>query len=178
MAESLTNALMNFLSQNFGAEFSENFLHYIVIFLISLLPILELRGGMIAASILGVPLIPAMIVCFVGNVLPIPFILLFIRKIFKWLKTKKPFEKAISKLEIRAMRKSESVKKFREFGLFLFVATPLPGTGGWTGALIAALLDIRLKKSLPLIIAGVATADILMALISYGLVDVIKNLFV
>lgn len=139
----------------------------VIIFLISLMPILELRGGLIAAKLLGVEFIKAFIICFIGNILPIPFILLFIRKIFQFLKKIKMFSRLIEKLELRAMRKSEKVEKGREWGLLAFVGIPLPGTGGWTGALIAALLDMRIKKSFPIIVVGIILAGIIMSVLTY-----------
>jgi len=149
----------------------------LIIFLISLLPVLELRGGLIAASLLKVDILPAFIICFIGNILPIPFILLFIRKIFQYLKTKKGFSKIIEKLEIRSMRQSEKIKRWRDLGLMIFVAIPLPGTGGWTGALIAALLDMRIKRSFPLIVAGVFIAGLIMTLFSYGVLGSVVKFF-
>ena len=160
MAEQLATDIVNFFKDKIPNE--------LIIFVVSLLPVLELRGGLIAAKLLDVELVRAFVICFLGNMLPIPFILLFIRKIFQYLKTKKRFAKLIEKLEIRSMRKSESVKKYREFGLLIFVAIPLPGTGGWTGALIAALMDMRIKRSLPLIALGVFIAGVIVAAIMYG----------
>lgn len=144
----------------------------LIIFFISLLPVLELRGGMIAAKLLGVELTKAFVICYIGNILPLPFILLFIRKIFKFLKRFKATRKIVEKLEIRSLRQSKKVKRWRNWGLLLFVAIPLPGTGGWTGALIAALLDMRLKTSLPIIALGVLVANLIMALFSYGLLGI------
>ena len=132
-----------------------------------MLPVLELRGGLIAAKLLGVEFVPAFIICYIGNIIPVPFILLFIRKIFQFLRDKKGFSKIIEKLEIRSMRQSEKVKRWRDWGLLAFVAIPLPGTGGWTGALIAALMDIRIKKSFPIIAIGVLIAGIIMSVIAY-----------
>ncbi len=141
----------------------------LIIFIISLFPILELRGGMIAASLLGLNLIPSFIICYIANMLPIPFILLFIRKIFQFLRDKPFFGKVIEKLEIRSMRKSDTVHKYGKWGLLLFVAIPLPGTGGWTGALIAALMDMRVRTSTLVIALGVFIAGIIMSVISYGI---------
>lgn len=145
----------------------------LIVFIISMLPVLELRGGMVAASLLDVDLIKALIICYFGNILPIPFILLFIRRIFKFLKRFKVTRGLIEKLEIRSMRKKERVLRWRNWGLLLFVALPLPGTGGWTGALIAALLDMRIKTSFPLIAMGILIADLIMAIFSYGLIGMI-----
>lgn len=141
----------------------------LIVFIVSMIPVLELRGGMVAARLLDVNLLPAFAISFVGNMVPIPFILIFIRKIFQFLRDKKGFSKIIEKLEIRSMRQSEKVKRWREWGLLLFVAIPLPGTGGWTVALIAALIDMRIKKSLPIIATGVLIAGFIMAILTYGL---------
>ena len=110
----------------------------LAVFLISLFPILENRAGIILAFMLKLPLGQALLFSAIGNVLPIPFILLFIRKIFDWLRPTRFFGKIVEKLEARAMRKSEGVKKAEFLGLLLFVGIPLPGTGGWTGSLIAS----------------------------------------
>lgn len=141
----------------------------LIAFIVSLLPVLELRGGLIAAKILGVDFIKAFIICYLGNMLPIPFILIFIRKIFEFLKRFQKINKFIEKLEVRSIRKADNVKKYRLWGLFIFVAIPLPGTGAWTGALIADLLDIRVKHSLPAIAAGVLVAGLIVSALSYGL---------
>lgn len=138
----------------------------IIIFIISLLPILELRGGLIAASLLKVHWGIAFPICVVGNLLPIPFILLFINKIFAFLK-KTHLKKIVEHFEKKASAKSKSVSTHRKWGIFTFVALPLPGTGGWTGALIAAALRMKLKEALPPIMFGVITAGLIMSLISY-----------
>lgn len=165
MVESIVNGMVGFFRDTMPKE--------LVVFLISMVPILELRGGMIAASLLDVELTKALIICYVGNILPIPFILLFIRKIFQFLKRFEKVGSMIEKLEIRSMRKSDKVKKYRFWGLFAFVGIPLPGTGGWTGALIASLLDMRIKRSFPAIALGVLSADLIMAIFSYGLLGVL-----
>lgn len=141
----------------------------IVIFIISMVPILELRGGLLVASLIGVPITAAAPICIVGNIIPIPFILLFIKQIFKWLKKVKFFKKFVEKLETRAMSKSDSIKKYEFWGLALFVGIPLPGTGAWTGSLIAALLDIDFKKAILAELLGIAIATIIMSVFSYGL---------
>ncbi|MDQ5983045.1 MAG: hypothetical protein RUMPE_00043 [Eubacteriales bacterium SKADARSKE-1] len=138
----------------------------LVIFLISVLPILELRGGLIAASILGVDWRIAFPICVAGNLLPLPFILLFIDKIFAYMK-KTRFAKVAEFFEKKANSKSKSVLKYKEWGLFAFVAVPLPGTGGWTGALIAALLRFDLKRSMIIVSLGVVTAGVIMSIASY-----------
>lgn len=157
------------LADFFVELFRDKIPNELIIFVISMIPILELRGGMIAASLLKVELLPAFFICYIGNIIPIPFILLFIRKIFQFLRDKKGFSKIIEKLEVRSMRKSEKVQRWRDWGLLVFVAVPLPGTGGWTGALIAALMDMRIKKSFPIIAAGVLIAGVIMAVLTYGI---------
>lgn len=138
-----------------------------VIFFVSLLPIVELRGGLVAAAILGVEWYIALPICILGNMFPIPFILLFIRKVFGWLKKVKWLQKPIAKLEAKTRKKGEKIQKGRLIGLMLFVGIPLPGTGAWTGALAADLMDLRIKHSLPAIALGVLVAGIIMLIVSY-----------
>lgn len=159
MTEEFARELVDFFQNKIPNE--------LIIFIISLLPVLELRGGLIAAKLLGVSFTRAFAICYIGNIVPIPFILLFIRKIFQFLRDKPLFSKIIEKLEIRSMRNSEKVKRWRDWGLLLFVAIPLPGTGGWTGALIAALTDMRMKKSFPIISLGILIAGIIMSVFAY-----------
>lgn len=161
----MSETLAQYLVDTLGGTFSEE----LIAFIVSMLPVLELRGGLIAAKIMGIDFFKAFAICFIGNMLPIPFILLFIRKIFNLLKKAPAVEIMIDKLEARSIRKADNVKKYRLWGLFLFVAIPLPGTGAWTGALIADLLDIRIKHSLPTIACGVLVAGIIISILSYGL---------
>ena len=154
--------------------FSQSLSQYIspegAVFLISMIPLLELRGGLLAASLLKISAAKAIPLCIVGNIIPIPFILLFIKQIFKVLKKTKIFRGLIIKLEDRAMRKSDQVKKYEFWGLMLFVGIPLPGTGAWTGSLIASLLEIDIKKSSLAILCGIIMATVIMYIVSYGLV--------
>ncbi len=165
MTEAITDYLVGLFQGTIPKE--------LIIFIISMFPVVELRGGMIAAKLLDVELLKAFIICYLGNILPIPFILLFIRRIFRFLKKFKGIGGLIEKLEVRSMRKSEKVQKWRNWGLLAFVAVPLPGTGGWTGALIAALLDIRIKTSFPIIALGVLIANLIMSVFSYGFLGLI-----
>ena len=142
----------------------------LAVFIISLFPILENRAGIILAFMLKLPLGQAILFSAIGNVLPIPFILLFIRKIFDWLRPTKLFGGIVKKLEARALRKSEGVKKAEFLGLLLFVGIPLPGTGGWTGSLIASLLEVDLKKAIIAILCGVALAATIVSLLTYGVI--------
>ena len=140
------------------------------VFIISMIPILELRGGLLAASLLKISAAKALPICIVGNIIPIPFILLFIRQIFKWMKKTKTFRGLITKLENRAMGKSDQIKRYEFLGLLLFVGMPLPGTGAWTGALIASLLEVDIKKSSIAILCGLFMASAIMYIVSYGIV--------
>ena len=140
------------------------------VFIISMIPILELRGGLLAASLLKISAAKALPICIVGNIIPIPFILLFIRQIFKWMKKTKLFRGLIIKMENRAMGKSDQIKRYEFLGLLLFVGIPLPGTGAWTGALIASLLEVDIKKSSIAILCGLFMASAIMYIVSYGIV--------
>ena len=140
------------------------------VFIISMIPILELRGGLLAASLLKISAAKALPICIVGNIIPIPFILLFIRQIFKLMKKTKIFRGLIERLEKRAMGKSDQIKRYEFLGLLLFVGIPLPGTGAWTGALIASLLEVDIKKSSIAILCGLFMASAIMYIVSYGIV--------
>ena len=141
----------------------------LVTFIVSLLPILECRGGIVVGRLLGMPLAATIIVSVIGNVLPIPFVLLFIRKIFHALRHRRFFGPIVQKLESRAMKKSDALKKGEFLGLLLFVGIPLPGTGAWTGALIASLLGVNIRKASLAIFVGVAMATTIMCLLMYGI---------
>ena len=161
MVETIVSSLVDFFQNSIPPQ--------LVAFFISLCPVLELRGGMIAARILEIDFLQAFIICYIGNMIPIPFILLFIRRIFKWMRKFKSFAKIVDKLEARSEKKKDTIVKYKEWGLLIFVAIPLPGTGGWTGALMAALMDLRFKKCLPIIALGVFIAGLIMSLITYGI---------
>lgn len=162
-------SLVVWFTQTLGAYISRE----LVIFIISMIPILELRGGLIAASLLQVPITAAVPICIVGNVIPVPFILLFIRRIFKLLRNVPLIGAVIQKLEKRAMGKSDSIRKYEFWGLVLFVGIPLPGTGAWTGSLIAALLEVDFKKAILAVLVGIAMATVIMSIVSYGLLGAI-----
>lgn len=161
MADSLAQFFVNALDGKVSSE--------IIAFIVSLMPILELRGGLIAAKLMDIDFVKAFIICYLGNMLPIPFILLFIRKIFNILKRNRRIAMIIEKLEAKSLSKADKVRKYRLWGLFIFVAIPLPGTGAWTGALIADLLDIRIRDSLLTIGIGVLVAGCIISALSYGL---------
>lgn len=141
----------------------------VIIFLISLLPVLELRGGLIAAALLGVDWAIAFPICVIGNMLPIPFILLFIRKIFDFIKRTNFLwmSKLVTKLDERAQTKSKGVQTASFWGLFILVAIPLPGTGAWTGALVANVLNVKTTRASWIIFLGVIAAGLITSTISY-----------
>lgn len=161
----MTDSLVNFLIDLFSGINKD-----IVVFIISMLPILELRGGLLAASILNISLVKGLIICIVGNLLPIPFVLLLIEYIFNLLEKFKPTKKIVKWLKNKAMKKSDSIKKYGYLGLILFVGIPLPGTGAWTGSLLAVLLNLDKKKSFGCILLGVILASVIMTIISYGFI--------
>ena len=159
------DGLVELIVEKFGGSVAKE----IIVFVVSMIPILELRGSILAAGFLKMEFLSTYIIAVIGNMLPIPFILLFIDKIFGWLKKTK-MKNMVEKLESRALSKSDQIKKYGKFGLFLFVAIPLPGTGAWTGALAASLLRMKPKDSIMPIFLGVLAAGLVMSLISFGFI--------
>lgn len=149
---------------------------YLYVFFCAMVPLIELRGSIIIGAGMGMPWFANLVLSIIGNMLPVPFILLFIRKILAWMHTTKHFKGMAEWLEKKAHSKSDQVLKYASVGLMLFVGIPLPGTGAWTGALIAALLDMRMKYSLPAIFAGVCLAGVIMCCASYGVVSFLSFL--
>ena len=164
---------MTSLVEWFTVTLSDYISREMVIFLISMMPILELRGGLLAASLLDVSILTAIPICVVGNIIPIPFILLFIKKILQWMKKVKLFAPIALWLEKKAQGKSDQIKKYEFWGLVLFVGIPLPGTGAWTGSLIASLLDVDIRKASLACLLGIAIATVIMSFVSYGLLGAI-----
>ena len=164
----MSDVLINWFVTNLGGKVGKE----LILFIISMVPILELRGGLLAAgpAFLNIPMWRAIPVGIIGNLLPIPFILLLITKIFDWMKGTKRLKTVVEKLEKKAMSQSANIEKYEFWGLVAFVGIPLPGTGAWTGALIAALLGIRFRKAFPAIVIGVCLAACIMTIISYGIV--------
>lgn len=143
-------------------------------FLMSMVPVVELRGGIPFGVALGLDLWPAYIAAVIGNMIPVPFIILFIRRIFQWMRVHMPrLNSLVDKLEKKAHLKGRKVTKYKYLGLFIFVAIPLPGTGAWTGALAAAFLDMRLRKALPTIFLGVLTAGLLISALTFGVTSLL-----
>lgn len=164
----MSDVLINWFVTNLGGKVGKE----LILFIISMVPILELRGGLLAAgpAFLNIPMWRAIPVGIIGNLLPIPFILLLITNIFDWMKGTKRLKPVVEKLEKKAMSQSANIEKYEFWGLVAFVGIPLPGTGAWTGALIAALLGIRFRKAFPAIVIGVCLAACIMTIISYGIV--------
>ena len=152
---------MPFLSTVFGK--------IVATFLVSMVPIIELRGAIPIGVGYGLDYWVVVLVAVIGNIIPVPFIILFIRKIFELMrKWSKKLDGIVTKLEKRAESKSDVVQKYAFWGLFVLVAIPLPGTGAWTGALVAAMLDMRLKRAFPAIAFGVITAAAIVTFVTYG----------
>jgi len=142
---------------------------YIKVFLISMVPVLELRGAVPIGIADGLNIWLCVLVAIIGNLVPVPFIIIFVRKIFAFIrKTFPKLDSMVTMFENRAQKKSETVLKYAFWGLFVLVAIPLPGTGAWTGALVAAMLDMRLKKAFPSITLGVIAAGAIVAFVTYG----------
>ena len=160
----MVETLVKFFSEIIPAE--------LTVFLLSMMPIIELRGGIVAAKLLNIELLPAMIICFIGTIRPTPFILLFIRKIFDWMRNTR-FVKLVNRLEEKGKSKFAQIEKYETFGLLIFVAIPLPGTGAWTGSLVAALMKMPFKNAMISVVGGTLIADIIMCLFSYGLLGAI-----
>ena len=164
----MSDVLINWFVTNLGGKVGKE----LILFIISMVPILELRGGLLAAgpAFLNIQMWRAIPVGIIVKLLPIPFILLLITKIFDWMKGTKRLKPVVEKLEKKAMSQSANIEKYEFWGLVAFVGIPLPGTGAWTGALIAALLGIRFRKAFPAIVIGVCLAACIMTIISYGIV--------
>ena len=139
-------------------------------FFMAMVPVIELRGALPVGVAAGLPVWAATVIAIIGNMVPIPFILLLLRRIFAWMRSFPRLGSLIDRLERRAHLKGRTVKKYRILGLILLVAIPLPGTGAWTGALVADVLDIRMKTALPAIFAGVCIAGVIVALVTTGVI--------
>lgn len=141
----------------------------IITFLMAMVPVVELRGAIPYGVLAGLSVHTAFIIAVIGNLVPIPFLVVFTRKVFEWLRTKSlRLDSFVRKMEEKADKKKDIVLKYEFLGLMILVAIPLPGTGAWTGALVAAMLDMRLKRAMPAIIAGVIIAGIIVTTVTYG----------
>ena len=146
---------------------------YLATFIISMIPVIELRGAIPIGVGLGLSHMEAMGISVIGNMLPVPFIILFIRPIFRWMTRKSgKLARLAEKLETKAEGKWDKIHRYQFFALTIFVAIPLPGTGAWSGALIAAVMNMRLRNALPSILLGVLIAGILVSGITYGFTSI------
>ena len=148
---------------------------YLATFIISMIPVIELRGAIPIGVSLGLSHAEAMGISIIGNMLPVPFIILFIRPIFRWMTRKSgKLARLAEKLEAKAEGKWDKIHRYQFFALTIFVAIPLPGTGAWSGALIAAVMNMRLRNALPTKLHGVLIAGILVSGITYGFTSIFK----
>ena len=139
------------------------------LFIVAMLPLIELRGSVILGAALDMNWLAVFLISIAGNMLPIPFLLFFGRKILDWLKTVPFLSKLATAYEDKLIRKADELRTAVLWGLFLFVAIPLPGTGAWSGVLVSTFLGVPPKKAFPMIFLGVLTAGVIMTIGSYGL---------
>ena len=165
----MIEAVKTFLIETVGA--------YGSVFFCSMLPVIELRGAIPLGSVLGVPMLSCYAIAVLGNLLPIPFILLLIRKVLEGMKRIPGARRVALWLERKAEKNRVKVERYAFWGLLLFVAIPLPGTGAWTGSLVAALMGMRFSKAMLSIVGGVLIAGIVLAAASYGLLAVFSAWF-
>ncbi len=140
----------------------------VMTFLVAMVPVLELRGAIPMGVAGGLSPLAAMGIAIVGNMVPVPILILFTRQVFQWLKRWPRVRRVIEHLEHRAAEKSRVVERYAWWGLCILVAIPLPGTGAWTGALVAAVLGMRLKNALPAILLGVILAAFVVTCLTFG----------
>ena len=173
----MSKKIVNMILSAFGGLTSIAYGKEILVFIISLMPILELRGGLVAAALLGLDPIPSYIISIIGNVLPVPFILLLINKVLQWMRTSKiEFLNKIAKwLDEKVEKQKGQIEKYGYLGVVLFVGIPLPGTGAWTGSLIASVLEMDRKKTFVAVLLGIIMASIIMMLLSFGVLANVIN---
>lgn len=164
----MLNNFQLFLQNILGTNHQE-----IIVFILSMTPLIELRGGIIAGYLYGFSLIKTLGLTIFANLIPVPFILLFIKQIFKFMKKHGILTKFIKKLKTRTLGRSDRIKRLEFWGLILYVGIPIPGTGAWTGALIASLLNIDTKKAMFAIFCGILLAATLMSLGVYGVFNIV-----
>ncbi len=165
----MANKLVKWILGIFGGLTTSVFGKYAMIFIISLMPILELRGGLIAASLMDMPMWRAFLVCLIANILVIPLVLFLMESIMNLLSKWKPLGKLINWFKEKTLKKKSTIEKYGYLGIMLFVAVPLPGSGAWTGCLLAILLGLDKKKSFLAALLGVFIAGIIMLIFSYGI---------
>ena len=157
--------LMQWLTDTMAGEFT-------LTMLVSMIPVVELRGGIPFGVAAGLPVWAAFLAAVIGNLIPVPFIIVYIRRIFQWMRRRIPkLNSLVDRLERKAHLKGRRVSKYKYLGLAIFVA--IPGTGAWTGSLAAAFLDMPLRRALPSVIAGVVIAGLAISILSYGVVSLL-----
>lgn len=158
---------LQWLTETMAGEFT-------LTMLFSMIPVVELRGGIPFGVGIGLPVWAAFLAAVIGNLIPVPFIIVYIRRIFQWMRRRMPrLNHLVDKLERKAHLKGQRVTKYKYLGLMLFVAIPLPGTGAWTGSLAAAFLDMPLRRAIPSVVAGVVIAGLAISILSYGVVSLL-----
>ena len=158
--------ILNWLTTSGGGKFCFTVL-------VSMIPVVELRGGIPFGVSLGLSVPAAYLAAVIGNLLPIPFIIVYIRRVFRWLRKSLPrLDRMVDALERKAHLKGRIITRYKYLGLTLFVAIPLPGTGAWTGALAAAFLDMPLRRAMPAVILGVLTAGVVISILTFGVVNI------
>lgn len=148
--------------------------NFVLTLLVAMVPVLELRGAIPFGVALGLPIPLAVLASIIGNMIPVPFIIVYLQRIFQFLRRiNRKLNNFVTKMEERAHLKSDAVEKYGAIGLCILVAIPLPGTGAWTGSLVAAILNMRLKKSFPAVFLGVVIAAVIVTIITYGVTALI-----
>lgn len=156
---------LQWLTETFSGEF-------LLTVLVSMVPVVELRGGIPFGVGVGLPVWAAFLAAVIGNLIPVPFIIVYIRRIFQWMRRRLPkLNSLVDRLERKAHLKGRRVNKYKYLGLAIFVAIPLPGTGAWTGSLAAAFLDMPLRRAIPSVVAGVLAAGAAISILTYGVVN-------
>jgi uncharacterized membrane protein len=159
--------LMQWLLETMSGEFT-------LTMLVSMVPVVELRGGIPFGVAAGLPVWEAWLAALIGNLIPVPFIIVYIRRIFQWMRRRSPrLDRLVDRLERKAEKKMATALKYEYLGLFILVAIPLPGTGAWTGSLVAGLLDMPLRRAVPSILAGVMAAGLAISILTFGVSSII-----
>lgn len=159
--------LLNWLETTQSGEF-------VFTLLVSMIPVVELRGGIPFGVAAGLSVPMAYLAAVIGNLIPVPFIIVYIRRIFQWMRRHMPrLDSMVDKLEQKAHLKGATITRYKYLGLAIFVAIPLPGTGAWTGALAAAFLDMPLRRAMPAVIGGVLVAGVLISILTFGVASII-----
>jgi len=160
--------------QGFSQIIGENLQPELAILVVSMVPFIELRGGVVLGAALGIHWLEALVICIIGNVIPVPFIILFGRWILNFLEQTKLFGNLVHRYKAKVLRKADVIHKYGPWGLMLFVGIPLPGTGVWSGSVLALLMDLRLRAAIPAILLGVILAGLIMTVGSHGFLSIFQ----